>query len=111
MILYAPQQGRTDDEKEAVFGNEQPEIENIKSNKEVIVMSELNGHVGTTRRGYEQAIEHLGIGESNAESKRILDFCVRNNLAVMNTCYQHKEAHKWKWYGWNSINGIYNYSV
>ena len=52
-------------------------------------MGDLNGHVGTTITGYEQAIGHQGIGESNAEGKRILDFCVRNNLAVMSTYYQH----------------------
>ena len=26
----------------------------------------------------------------------------------MNTYYQHKEAHKWTWYGWNSIKGTYD---
>ena len=74
MILYEPQQGRTNEEKEEIFGNVQTEIGNIKSNKEAIVMGDLNGHVGTTRMGYEQAILHQGIGESNAEGKRILDF-------------------------------------
>ena len=48
MILYAPQQGRTGEEKEEFFGNVQAEIDNIKRNKEVIVMGDLNGHVGTT---------------------------------------------------------------
>ena len=71
-------------------------------------MGDLNGHVGTTRTRYEQSIGHQGIGESNAEGKRILDFCVRNNLAVMNTYHQHKEAHKWTWYGWNSIKGTFD---
>ena len=33
---------------------------------------------------------------------------MRNNLAVLNTYYQHKEAHKWTWYGWNSIKGTYD---
>ena len=56
MILYAPQQGRKDEENEEFFGHVQTEIENIKRNKEVIVMGDLNGHVGTTRTGYEQAI-------------------------------------------------------
>ena len=66
-------------------------------------MGDLNGHVETTRTGHEQ-----GIGESNAEVKCILDVCVRNNLAVTNTYYQHKEAHKWTWYGWNSIKVTYD---
>ena len=26
----------------------------------------------------------------------------------MNTYFQHKEAHKWTWYGWNSIKGTYD---
>ena len=56
MILYAPQQGRTDKEKEEFFGNEQTEFVNIKSYKEVNVMGDLNGHLGPTRSGYEQAI-------------------------------------------------------
>ena len=56
MILYAPQQGRTEEQKEEFFGNVQTEIDNIKSNKEVIVMDDLNGHVQTTRTGHEQAI-------------------------------------------------------
>ena len=54
------------------------------------------------------AIGHQGIGESNADCKRILDVCVWNNLAVMNTYYQHKEAHKWTWYRWNSIKRKYD---
>ena len=62
MILYAPQQGRTDEEQQEFVGNVQTEIDNIKNHKEVIAMGDLNGLVGTTRRGYEQAIEHQGIG-------------------------------------------------
>ena len=49
--------------KEELFGNVQTEIDNIKINKEVIVMGDLNGQVGTTKTGYEQAIGHQGIGE------------------------------------------------
>ena len=50
---------------------------------------------------YEQVIGHEGIVSSNSEGKRTLNFFfVRNNLAVMNTYYQHKEAHEWTWYGW-----------
>ena len=63
--------------------------------KEVIVMSDLNWNVGTSRTGYEQVIGFQGIGESNAEGKRILYFCVRNNRAITNTYYRHKNAHKW----------------
>ena len=61
VIMYAPQQGRTDEENEEFFGNVQTEIDNITGNKEVIVMGDLNGHVGTTITGYEQAIGHQGI--------------------------------------------------
>ena len=58
MIQYAPQQGRTDEEKEEFFGNVHREIDNINCNKKDIVMGDLNGGVGTKRTGYEQAIRN-----------------------------------------------------
>ena len=58
------------------------EIDNITNSKYGIIIGDLSGHVGTTRTGYEQAIERQGIKDNNTEGKRILDFCVRHNLAV-----------------------------
>ena len=91
MILYAPQQGRTDEENEEFFWKLQTEIDNIKTNKKLLYVM-ANGWPTRPKRpcwnykkltGYEQAIIHQGIGGCNAEGKRILDLCMRNNIASM----------------------------
>src|SRR5678815_2968938 len=29
------------------------------------------------------------------------DFCIQNDMSVMNTFYNHRDSHKWTWYRWN----------
>ena len=41
------------------------------------------------------------MGSRNADGLRVLDFVKVNNLAVMNTYYQHRKSHKWTWYKYN----------
>jgi len=62
----------------------------------------LNGHVGTERTGCESVVGTFGIGARNQEGDRIIDFCIRNQMAIMNTFYCHQESHKWTWYRWNN---------
>ena len=46
MTVYAPQQGRNDEEKDRLFEQIQEEIDKLRQNEEVIVIGDLNGHVG-----------------------------------------------------------------
>ena len=77
-------QGRLDDEKEAFFEEVQTVIDNIKNNKETIVMGHVKEYIRTPTERYEQTIGSHGKGELYAEGK-IKDFCTGNNLAIMNT--------------------------
>ena len=70
----------------------------MPADEQIIVMGDLNGHVGVERAGYENNVRHFNIGSRNEEEKRILELCVRNNMKVMNTYFQHKESHKYTWY-------------
>lgn len=63
-------------------------------------MGDLNGHVGVDSNGQVSVLGDFGIGERNCEGERLLDFCVLNNLAKMNTFSKHKE-HKWTWFRWS----------
>lgn len=49
--------------------------------------------------GYKDNIGHFGIGERNNQSRSILDFSSRNGQKMMNTCFKHRESHKYNWYG------------
>lgn len=99
--IYAPQQGRTTDEKEEFYETLQATIDTCPPDEQIIVMGDFNGHVGTDRTGYEENLGHFHIGGRNEEGKRLLELCVRNNMKVMNTYFQHKDSHKYTWYGWN----------
>ena len=51
-------------------------------------MGDLNGHVGS--RTVEGVIGNFGVGNINEEGEMLIDFCVRNNLSVMNTFFKHQ---------------------
>ena len=80
MTVYAPQHGRNDEEKYLFFLQLQEEIDKHRQNEDVIVMGDLNGHVGQRTEGYEQVIGHHGIGQRNTEVDRILNFCNSNGM-------------------------------
>ena len=67
MTVYAPQQGRNGEEKDRFFLQLQEEIDKFRQNEEVIVMGDLNGHVGQRTEGYEHVIVHHAIGQRNTE--------------------------------------------
>lgn len=105
--VYAPQQGRNEEEKEEFYRKLQ-EIKNRAPYAErIVIMGDLNGHVGVQRRGVENVIGAFSVGERNRAGDRVIDFCLQNGLAVMNTWYNHRESHKWTWYRWSREREIY----
>ena len=101
MTVYAPQQGRNGEEIDRFYEQLQEEIDKLRQNEKIIVMGDLNGHVGQRTEGYEQVIGYHGIGHRNTEGDRILNVCNGKGMKIMNTYFQHRESHKYTWYGWN----------
>jgi hypothetical protein len=73
----------------------------------IMIIGDMNDHVGTERAGMEHIMGAFGIGKRNQEGDRMLDFCMINNLSIMNTFYQHKQEHKFSWYRWNESKQKY----
>ena len=69
-------------------------------------MSDLNGHVGSDK--VENIVGDFGVGTRNAEGDALIDFCMRNNLSIMNTFFKHQESHQFTWYRYNNIIGSYD---
>ena len=105
--VYAPQQGRPTDEKEEFYNCLQEVYEGVVCRENIIVLGDLNGHVGRERIGIQNVIGAFSIGNKNVEGERIIDFCVVNSLSIMNTFYCHQDSHKWTWYRWNSARQEY----
>jgi len=102
VMVYTPQQGRPDDEKERFYTMLQDLIDEMPHQESLLILGDLNGHVGSDRSGLDTVIGAFGIGDRNNEGQKIIDFCVANQLAVMNTFFKHHVSHKWTWYRWNS---------
>ena len=90
---YAPQQGRTDEEKEEFREKLTNEIADVPESEVVIVAGDLNGHVGRERQGFEDVLGEFGIGQRNAEGEEILQLCQQNNMKIVNTWFKKKEEH------------------
>lgn len=105
MQVYVPQQGRTTAEKEVFYEELKQVYEG--GDEEKIIMGDWNGHVGIDREGVEQVIGAFSIGNKNAEGERVIDLCVSNHLAIMNTFYKHQASQKWTWYRFNNDRDEY----
>ena len=103
---YAPQQGRPQEEKEIFYDQLQDTYDALPAESEILVIGDLNGHVGSSR--VENVIGEFGVGVRNDEGEAIIDFCVRNSLSVMNTYFKHKESHQYTWYRYNSQLSCYD---
>jgi hypothetical protein len=105
--VYAPQQGRPEAEKEEFYRKLQETKNRSPYAERMVIMGDLNGHVGTQRRGVESVIGAFSVGERNRAGERVIDFCLQNGMTVMNTCYKHRESHKWTWYRWSRERAEY----
>src|SRR3984885_7608136 len=61
-------------------------------------MGDFNAKVGRDWETWKGALGKFGYGEENSRGERLLNFCLNNNLTVMNTAfYQRKASRKWTW--------------
>lgn len=103
---YAPQQGRPQEEKETFYNQLQDTFDSLPTDSEINIIGDLNGHVG--KQKVENVIGDFGVGERNDEGEALIDFCIRNSLAVMNTFFKHQESHQYTWYRYNNQLGTYD---
>ena len=105
--IYAPQQGRSREEKEAYM--ELLEENLITGENEIsVLMGDFNGRVGNERDGIENIIGPHGENFRNVEGETLIDMCMRNELVIMNGFYEHKQQHKYTRYRWNQRTNAFD---
>lgn len=92
IVVYAPNDNASKEEKTRFFEELQKEIDDKGNN--IIVMGDLNGRVGNHNTGIEWCLGNNGEKTRNANGKLLIDLCLANELIIGNTKFNHKEIHK-----------------
>ncbi|GFS19819.1 craniofacial development protein 2 [Elysia marginata] len=85
---YAP----TDNEKDEFYSKVQEVLTYIPKHDATIVMGDLNAKVGSDNTGFEEYMGKHGLGVTNKNGKRFLEFCIGNNLVIGGTIFKHKDS-------------------
>jgi hypothetical protein len=65
----------------------------VPISKKLFIGGDLNGHVGSTRVGFDGVHGGFGYGSRNQEGEGILNFALAYDLFVMNTLFRKRVSH------------------
>ena len=106
--VYAPQQGLTNQIKEQFYEELESEIELLPDNENIIIMGDLNGRVGLDRTNVGNVIGPFGEATRNDDGERLIDWCLLNNMSIMNGFFKQRDSHKFTRYRWNRNTGQFD---
>ena len=69
-------------------------METIPKNKRIVVGADLNGYVGIGNNSDEECMGRRGLGKRNNEGQAVVDFAKKMELAITNTYFVKKPAHR-----------------
>jgi hypothetical protein len=96
--VYAP----TNDPKhraqsEAFYEELQTVLDDLPASHLMMVLGDFNARVGGFDEDLAKIVGRFGIDDLNDNGRRLMQSCVKNDLAVMGTFFSHKQAHKYTW--------------
>lgn len=92
-MFYCPNEDSKVEEKDEFL--EQVSIITDDSKNKLIIMGDLNDRVGTKDVKSGEVLGAYGETSRNSNGKRIIDYCIQNDLLLMNTWFEHKNIHKY----------------
>ena len=98
--IYAPQQGHTQEEKDNFIEHLDLQLEEQTEGVNIF-LGDFNARIGSERRGIENIIGPFGQETRDVEGENLTDFCMRNNLRIMNGFFKHQGSHRFTRYLWN----------
>ena len=82
---YAPQVNNSMEEKNDFREDLDGLIESISKEERIVLVADLNGHVGEGNIGDKEIMGRYGAGTRNKEGSMVVDFGKRMDLAIENT--------------------------
>src|SRR6266516_3303176 len=91
---YAPQVGLPIVDKEEFLLSLSKIVDEIGQDEFVVIVGDMNGHVGAKAEGYEGVHGEKGYGERKNEGEMLLEFADVMKLVVLNTWFTKNEPGK-----------------
>ncbi|XP_063391796.1 uncharacterized protein LOC134677293 [Cydia fagiglandana] len=104
--VYAPTDSAEETKKDILY--EQLSLTIGQADKNMIVMGDFNGKIGTQQQGEEATIGNYGIGKRNGNGERVVSMAKENNLALLSSFFKNKPERKWTW---KSPDGVYKNEI
>lgn len=92
VVVYAPNDNDTMENKAQFYEQLQRTIEDI--DRDIILLGDMNARVGNRAEEWNGVIGKEGEETLNDSGVRLLEFCVMNDLVILNTMFIHKDIHK-----------------
>jgi hypothetical protein len=90
---YAPQIGLNESIKRQFWEQLDALVISVPKSEKLFIGRDLNGHVGSTRVGFDGMDGGFGYGSRNQEGVGILNFALAYDLFVMNTLFRKRVSH------------------
>jgi exonuclease III len=92
--IYVPIEGN-EDANDCFYKLLQNMLGKINKSDMTAIMGDFNARVGNIK--IYNNIGPNGENTCNRYGKRLIDFAIYNNMKIMNSWFQHKDSHKYKW--------------
>lgn len=93
--VYAPTTSHEDEEVEEMYEGIEKLIESVRSDENLIIMGDFNAVVGEGKS--DEATGSFGLGKRNERGETLTQFCIRSNLCIANTFFDHPLRRRYTW--------------
>ena len=93
--VYAPTSDHEEEEVEDFYENVMKAKEQCRPHDITVVMGDFNAKLGRGREG--DVVGPFGLGHRNERGDRLMEWCVENEQAVMNTYFRQPPRRTWTW--------------
>jgi hypothetical protein len=90
---YAPQIGLNESVKMQFWEELDALVSSVPISEKLFIGGDFNGHVGSTRVGFDEVHGGFGYGSRNQEGDGILNFALAYDLIVANTLFRKRVSH------------------
>jgi hypothetical protein len=90
---YAPQIGLNESVKMQFWEELDALVSSVLISEKLFIEGDLNGHVGSSRVGFDGVHGGLGYGSRNQEREDILNFALAYDLIVASTLFRKRVSH------------------